>query len=128
MTLTKFDKLNILYKSRAIKEMTIEDLEVWEGFDKIYPSYIRFPESIEFYAAGYCDRKKTIIYLKEIVKRIDSMIESLIGEKLVSATRDKRITEYLQKERARLNEHLIKLRKEREKRKRLMEKDEGEKV
>ena len=80
MSLGKFDKLNILYKSRAIKEMTIEDLETWEGFDKIYPSDIRFPESIEFYKIGYCDRKRTIKYLKSCLKRIDKIIKELIGE------------------------------------------------
>lgn len=118
MTLTKFDKLTILFKSRAIKEMTIEDLEVWEGFEEIYPGWIRFPESLEFVQKGntfVCNRKKAIKYLKVILKRVDKEIKILLDGK-VDTKRQEEFAKFIQSERDRLEKHLEGLRELREKR------------
>jgi|LGOV01.1.fsa_nt_gb hypothetical protein len=118
MALTNLEKLRILFRSREIKEMTIEDLEIWEGFEEIYPSYIRFPESIEFNQKHYCRRTETIKYLKKIIKNIDKMIKEIIHSpellkqiRLVPAKRSKEIEKYIIKEKKRLDLHLKRLRK-----------------
>jgi hypothetical protein len=115
--LTAFDKLNILFKSRVIKEMTIEDLEFWKGFEKIYPSYIRFPETIEFNQHGnewYANRTKELRDLKKLLKNVDKMINDLfrspkLKTKPLCAKRSKEVEDYLSKEKERLDKHLNKL-------------------
>jgi hypothetical protein len=114
----EFKQLNMLFRSKVIREMTIEDLEVWKGYDKIYPIYVRFPEILEFNKGLFCYRKDAIRDCRKLLINVDKYIKNIIGypEK---GYRDKRIQEYLSKEKIRLEQHLIKLREMRNKRKEL---------
>ncbi len=111
MSWTNFERFNILFKSRVVKEMTIEDLEFWKGFEKIYPSYVRFPESIEFNQRGYSNRTKSIRELKDSIKRIDKIIKELFDSSTLPAKRSKEVEIYLKKEVQRLELHLNRLKK-----------------
>lgn len=99
------DKLNILFKSRAIKTLVLEELWIWEGFDKIYPQYISYPEAIDF-DKGFCYRKEQIRFLKSQIVRIDKIVISILEPR---AKRSKEIDKYLDDEKQRLEIHLNRL-------------------
>ncbi len=109
------EKLNILYRSKVIKEMTLEDLEIWSDFDKIYPSCLRFPESVEWnWNDTIKDRKGCIKELKGSLRRIDNYIRELSG--LKRAKPDKRLSLFMEKQKKILDIHLNKLKEIRDKR------------
>lgn len=117
------DRLRILFKSKIIKEMCIEDLEIWEGFEKIYPSYVRFPESFEYNKSGYCNRTKEIKYLKKMIKNIDRRINDLFYSselikkmKIFPVKRSKEAEKFIREEEKRLKLHIRSLKKLRQKR------------
>lgn len=117
------DRLKILFKSKLIKEMCIEDLEIWEGFEKIYPSYVRFPESFEFNRLGYCNRTKEIKYLKKIIKNIDKIINGLFSSselikkmRRFPVKRSKEVEKFIRDEEKKLKLHIKGLKKLRQKR------------
>ena len=123
MTLTVYDKLKILFRNREICSMTIEDLEIWEGFEKIFPGYLRFPETLEFNSQGFCNRTQRLRECKKRVNGINKVIDELLrspeaykGLKQIHAKRSKEIDLYLKKEKKRLDLHLKALRRIREKR------------
>jgi hypothetical protein len=100
--------------------MTIEELEIWKGFDKILPSYVSFPEVLELNVQSFCYRNKEMASLKKIVKSIDESIKKLICSKefikLYSNNRVTTSSEFFERQK-KLNLHLIALNKIREKRK-----------
>jgi len=113
----KIDKLNILYKSKVIKEMTLEDLEIWEGFEKIYPFYLRFPESVEWnWNSTLRNRKKLIKELNQSTKRVKGYIDELLGIKVFRAKSDKQLCKFMKEQKKMLNIHLKKLKEIRDKR------------
>lgn len=126
MTLSNSEKLEILYKSKILKEMCLEDLEIWNGFDKIYPSYIRFPEMLEFNNGGFLWRKEAIKELKKILKRVNNHIKVLHGNQNIKVKRDPLITLELNEQKKRLEIHLIALRKMRDERKKEFTKSQSE--
>lgn len=110
---TKFEKLNILFKSRVVKELTIEDLEMWEGFDRLNIGDIRFPESVEISGGNvywYINRKKALKSTKECLKNIDKMIHEILQDRPLIYKRDSEVKQFIHNEQIKLEEHLIKLR------------------
>ena len=111
----KQEKLDVLYRSKIIKEMTLEDLEIWSGFDKVYPSCLRFPESVEWnWKNTIKDRKGCIKKLKGSLKIIDNYIRELSGLKRTKS--DKRLFLFMEKQKKILDIHLRKLKEIRDKR------------
>jgi hypothetical protein len=120
-----------LLKNRAIYEATIEELNIWDGFEKILPSYITFPECLDFNMKGYCRRTREIKRLKNIIDSIDNNTKKLIKTKefIMSyhAYQRAKISPEFEERKRKLNLHLIKLRELREKRKEVekLAKDNG---
>jgi len=111
------DKLNILYRSKVIKEMTLEDLEIWEGFEKIYPSCLRFPESVEWnWNSTLRNRKNCIKLLNDSLKRINKYIGEISGFKVTRGKSDKKLSLFMKKQEKILESHLRKLKEIRNKR------------
>ena len=106
----KLYALNRLFRNKVIFEMTLEDLEIWEGYEKIYPSCLRFPESVEW-NMNYTlrGRKKCIKDLKDVLKRVDKYIQELLGLKISRASRDKEVDKFIKKQDKMLKIHLKKL-------------------
>ena len=111
------DKLNILYRSKVIKEMTLEDLEIWEGFEKIYPSCLRFPESVEWnWNSTLRNKKNCIKLLNDSLKRINQYIGEISGFKVTRCKSDKKLSLFMKKQEEILESHLRKLKEIRNKR------------
>ena len=113
----KEDKLNILYRNKVILEMTLEDLEIWKEFNNIYPSYLRFPESVGWNNNSTIhNRKKCVGYLKMILKRVDKYINQLITHKSPKVYRSKEMSLFIKERNKMLKVHLKKLKEVRNKR------------
>lgn len=108
MTLTILEKLNLLYRSKVIKEMTLEDLEIWKEYKNIYPSCLRFPESVEWnWDSTIRNRKECIRNLNKSLKRIEKYIRELI--KFPRGKSDKELSLFIKKQKKMLKIHLKKL-------------------
>jgi len=121
LTPEKLRMLNILLKNKAIFEMCLEDLNIWKGFEKIYPSYVRFPECFDWgYPLCYLKRKKAIKDIEQTIKQVDIAIRGTTGQiKIYPSISSK----FLKERKKLLEKHLKRLRKIRDKRYREINKE-----
>lgn len=118
MEMKEIDKIMILLKNRAIYEMCIEDIRIWEDGKKsilLYPSYTRFPECFDFVSHSRLDSKKERIRFENIIKNINKSVKGIVSSKAFKIEfLNKRYqypsTEFLQKRKKALDEHLSRLR------------------
>ena len=110
------EHIKIVMKNLIIYEMTLEDLEVWEGFDKIYLSYLRFPETLEFNLHGYGYRKNFIRDTKQKINACKAFIN-----RHLQYNGQKESSEFINKRKELLEKHLKELKKIRNERLKLAE-------
>ena len=109
-------KLGILYRSKVITEMTLEDLEIWKNHKRIYPSCLRFPESVEWNMQSQLNRNKCIKDLNSNLKRCDKYIQELISPKMPRGKMSKEMKVFIVNKDKMLKIHLKKLKEFRDKR------------
>jgi len=125
--LTKYQKLNILFRSLVIKEMVLEDLEFWKPFKIVYPSWLRFPETLDFNVNMKCNRQKAIKEMKNLIICVKQLINEFIEVKTSNYVHsDPRVTDYIYQEKKRLEKHLIALRKLRKERFEFLRKEQNQ--
>jgi hypothetical protein len=114
MTLTRNDKLDILWKNRVIYQMCLEDLELCKDM-RVRPAFVRFPECFDFSVGGYINEKRAKSQFTKLLNNISGMINILYR------IDTKKANEFIENRKKLLELHLEKLKEQRELRKKILE-------